>query len=217
MNTTTENNDTTTQITKQKRRTSEERRNDLVQREIRLAEKSQIRAELLKQKAMFAAAKAELSLKKAEEIKNRKSPGRPLTVKKTLPPEIINLISKKFMIFSKEVKEEFNIELGEFTPHVTQRGVLSLHVTGKVSDRKTLIANRDKFSAKRESEHYKNSHRNFGLKGNMLNKDVKLQGDKSMYRLVGMRGKGHYLVLENKSNGEAYMMRPDDFKKQLIS
>lgn len=208
---------TNTDEAKRARRSPEEARTARIEREEKLALKAKERADRLKAQL----AKADERAKKAEERKAQIEANVPVQRERQEVPVIAENVSQRVQRelkkALKEIGAKHGIDFGDLTPRLTQHGAaLSLRIVAHVAGAAKSV--RKAVGATREATRFLENHKLVGIKPSLLGKEVQLAGETGNFKVLGMKGRAHDIVLQQVGGKEEITtVAADDFKTRMVA
>lgn len=200
---------------KRARRTPEEVREERLAREKRLAEKSAQRAARLQAEAEKALARVNKSNERAEQIANNVSTRVPKEPLPTIKEPVQKRVQREVASFMKELGAKHGLNFDGVTPRLTRRGSgLSFHITGTVQGVTNAV--RRVAGATREAARFTQFHKLVGIKANVLNKEVSLTDEQGKFKVLGLKGRAHDVVLQKVGTEDVITMAADEFRQRMV-
>jgi len=205
--------------TKRARRTPEQTQAARVEREAKLLDKQRARAERLKREA-------EAAEKRAAEIAERKTKietNVPVAKEQKEVPKIgetrAERIQRDLKKVLKELGQKHGVNFGELTPRLTQQGqALSLRLVAHVAELNGT-AKPKAAGMTREGARFLENAKLIGIRPGLLGKEVQLAGDDATYKVAGLKGRAHDVVLQNVKVEGADGIKTvpaDEFKTKMV-
>jgi hypothetical protein len=207
-------------VGKKPRRSPEDARAARLKREEALAEKHKKRAERLAREAAEAAEKAKIVLERKEKIASSTNTRPRRADAPTIPAGTVTKIMKDVKKMFKDLSAQYGIAFEDPVPRLTRQGQsLSVRVTAQAA----AAANGVKkvVGATREATRFLQFAKVVGIKPTLLNKEVQLAGEAGNFKVLGLKGRTHDVVLQKVgSEGEEAQPRiipADEFKTKMVA
>jgi len=198
------------------RRSSDEVKAARIEREERLAKKAQERADRLAEQAKKALEKVELAKTRKEQIASNVSTRAPKAEVPTIKDPVAKRVTRELSQFMKELGQKHGLDFDNISPRLTRQGSgLSMHITGHVAG--AMGAVKRAVGATREAARFMQFHKMVGIKPSLLNKEVQLAGEAGSFKVLGMKGRAHDVVLQKVGTDEIRNVPADQFKANVVS
>lgn len=198
------------------RRTAEEVKAARIEREDRLAKKAKDRAERLAAQAQKALDKVKVAETRKEQIESNVSTRVPKAEVPTIKEPVAKRVTRELSMFIKELGQKHGLDFDNVSPRLTRQGSgLSMHITGHVAG--AVGAVKRAAGATREASRFLQFHKMVGIKPSMLNKEVQLAGEAGSFKVLGMKGRAHDVVLQKVGTEEIRNVPADQFKTNVVS
>jgi Tfp pilus assembly protein PilN len=184
------------------RRSPQEAREARLKREADLLAKQNARTERLKKEA----AEAEARAKEIEARKNQIESNVPVVKEKKEVPVIgetrAQRIQREVKAALKEIGAKHGVTFDDLTPRLTMQGqALSLRVVAHVAAEKAT-SKKVAVGASREAQRFIENAKVVGIKPSLLGKEVQLAGEDGIFKLMGLKGRAHDVVLQKIIDGK---------------
>jgi hypothetical protein len=205
-----------TEADKRARRTPEEARQARLEREQRLAEKAAVRAKRYEDIAKKAKERAEKSTQRAEAIASNVIVPRERQEVPVIQENVQKRVQRDLKAALKEIGTKHGIDFSDLTPRLTQHGAaMSLRIVAHVAGVASKV--RRAVGATREASRFLEHHKLVGIKPGLLGKEVQLAGEDATYKVMGLKGRAHDVVLQKVGGDEEVKTVPaDDFKTRMV-
>jgi len=198
------------------RRTSEEVKATRLERQQKLAAKAQLRKERLEAQLKTASEKIALAKARQEQIESNTNIRTPKVPLPTIKESVTKRVQREITAFMKELGAKNDLNFDAVTPRVTRQGSgLSFHISGTVAGVAKAI--RGAAGATREAARFAQFHKLVGIKQSLLNKEVQLAGETGSFKVLGLKGRAHDVVLQNVGTEEIRNVPADEFKNRMVT
>jgi hypothetical protein len=206
----------TAATSKRARRTPEEVRQDRLAREARLAQKAEDRKNRLLAQAAKADERAKKALERQTQIENNVSTRVPKEPLPTIKEPVAKRVQREVATFMKELGAKHGLNFDGISPRMTRRGSgLSFHITGTVQGVASAV--RRVAGATREATRFMEFHKLVGIKASLLNKEVQLSNEQGSFKVLGLKGRAHDVVLQKVGSDDVMTMAADEFRQRMVT
>jgi len=219
------NNNAAANAARKPRRSPEEARDARIKREAALLAKQTARAERLKKEA----AEAEARAKEIEARKNNIESNVPVAKEKKEVPVIgetrAQRIQREIKAALKDIGVKHGVVFEDLTPRLTQQGqALSLRVVAHVATEKSATGTKKvAVGVSKEGQRFLANAKLIGIKPSLLGKEVQLAGEEGTFKLMGVKGRAHDIVLQAMVDGKPVegaegikQITAADFKTKMV-
>jgi hypothetical protein len=202
---------------KRVRRSPSEAREARITRESDLAAKADARAKRFEEQAAKAKERAAKAMQRKEDIANQTVTTRERQEMPIIAESVQKRAQRDIKQALKDIGAKHNLDFSDVTPRVTQRGsALSLRITAHVAG--IVKSARKAIGASREAVRFMEHHKLVGIKPSLLGREVQLAGETGTFKLLGLRGRSHEVVLQQVGGKEEVRTMPaDDFKTRMVA
>lgn len=202
--------------TKRVRRTPEEARVARLAREKEQFEKAQLRAKRLAEQQAKAEERARKALERAEKIKNNEPVVRSKQDVEQIKEPVAKKVTRELTEFIKNLGEKHGMDFSDVTPRLIERGsAMSVRFTAHMANASKSVKNM--VGASREATRFIQNHRLIGIKGSILGKEIQLAGEEGKFKVLGLKGRAHDVVLQKVETDETVLVAADDFKNRVVT
>lgn len=205
--------------TKRARRSPDEARAARIAREENLAKKAKERAERLAAQAKQAEERARIALERKQAIEQNKPVVREKVEVPTIKENVQKRVERELKQALKEIGQKNGVNFDEMTPRLTNRGQalsvrLVAHVAGAVKSASARV--KKAVGATREAARFIEHHKLVGIKPSLLGKDVQLANEEGSFKVMGLKGRAHDVVLQKVGTDEIKTIAADEFKTRMV-
>lgn len=187
-----------------------------LEREQRLIQKRTDQAARLKKMADEAAAKLAKTHAKAKEIETNEPKVGGRVAKDPAPilrESSVTRFTKELAHAAKEIAAKHGLSIDEVSPKIVHRGTgMSVSLRGGIAGVKHAF--RKAGEASREALRFMANHKLIGLNKNVLGREVELQGETGMFKVIGLKGRTNQVVLYKEGSAEM-LIDADKFKNMM--
>lgn len=202
---------------KRQRRTPEEARAARLERERNLRAKAQAREKRLEAQIAKARERAEIAKKREEAIANNVVAPREKVEVPVIQENVQKRVQRDLKAALKEIGVKHGIDFSDLTPRLTQHGAaMSLRIVAHVAGVHGKI--KRGMAATREAARFMEHHKLVGIKPALLGKEVQLAGEEGNFKVMGLKGRAHDVVLQQVGGNEEVRLVPaDEFKTRMVA
>lgn len=206
-----------TATAKRVRRTPEEARTARVERERILAEKAITRQAKFAALAEKAAGRAKIASERQERFEHSETVHRERVEEPALQESTTKRVTRELAKFVKDLGERNGMSFDVIAPRLTRRGAaLSIRISGHAAMTKVVV--KQIAGATREATRFMENYKLIGVKPNMLGKEVQLAGEGGKFKVMGLKGRTHDVILQKVDHeGETLQLPAADFKARVVS